>query len=504
MDFEPFTYRQDFETRETMAWSSYPPIQDAAYEAPYIYPGEIVPGEKGTVLCKITYPQWDEPQLTGVVKRLPMRLDDRSRIRFRYFIKTTVKPSWLGIDLPITDGGRIRSRFPDPETNRWVTVDLGIADILGAAGSVPAETLDITALAVTVRFEYADPDIPIVLGFDDFTVSGWRPARFVYEEPRTEQLDEWDSDIALKHYTLDDDLTLRGTFPASDPDKVAAKIARFDRPEQTISTIGLVKKNGAWTISKPLRLDPKTFPAGMYEATITGTKGGETAARSTFTFMVIDKRLTGAHPKLWFDRDGTDAFIARFRSPKNAAFLDRVRADAAEAREKYSPELPYDLPYFPTKGWLKSFEPYRTRIATIPQWAAANAMVSVIDGDEKAAEWAKTALLSLCRWPTWTHPWMENRGHHIYLYQYYTTYNLALAYDMLYNRLSESERETVRDAFIRNGLKPSYRTYVVADQCTCNESNWITAIVGGSLAAACSVLGEQENTGGAEIGRAHV
>ncbi|MHB9027502.1 MAG: hypothetical protein ACYC9O_01905, partial [Candidatus Latescibacterota bacterium] len=98
LDYEPCSYHQDFETREVMGWSSYPPIQDAAYEAPFIYPGTVVPGEKGTVLVKVIHPEYDVPQLTGAVKKLPMRLDSRSRIRFRYFIKTTLAPSWLGID----------------------------------------------------------------------------------------------------------------------------------------------------------------------------------------------------------------------------------------------------------------------------------------------------------------------------------------------------------------------------------------------------------------------
>ncbi len=69
--FEPWTYRQNFEIRDNAGWSSYPPIQDAAYEAPFIHPGAVVPGEKGTVLVKIISPGWDSPQLTGAVKRLP-------------------------------------------------------------------------------------------------------------------------------------------------------------------------------------------------------------------------------------------------------------------------------------------------------------------------------------------------------------------------------------------------------------------------------------------------
>ena len=197
LDYEPYTYTQDFESRELMAWSSYPPIQDTAYEAPFIYPGTIVQGEKGIVLCKIIYPDWDAPQLTGVVKRLNMRLDDNSRIRFRYYIKTTLKPSWLGIDLPLKDGGRVRSQFETPAVNRWISVDLGIADIVKAAGWKSNETLDITAIAITVHFGSADPDMPIELGFDDFRITGHREARFFFEVPETQSLKEIRSEVPL-------------------------------------------------------------------------------------------------------------------------------------------------------------------------------------------------------------------------------------------------------------------------------------------------------------------
>ena len=57
VEYEPYTYKQDFETGEHAAWSSYPPIQDTAYEAPYIHPGKVLSTDEGTVLRKIIYPQ---------------------------------------------------------------------------------------------------------------------------------------------------------------------------------------------------------------------------------------------------------------------------------------------------------------------------------------------------------------------------------------------------------------------------------------------------------------
>lgn len=498
LEYTPWTYHQDFETHEVMAWSSYPPIQDAAYEAPYIYPGTVVPGETGAALVKLIRPEYDAPQLTGVVKRLPMRLDDRSRVRFRYFIKTTLAPSWLGVDLPLANGDRIRARFPSPKTNAWVSADFSLADLLAASGRASAPALDITALAITVRFEHADPDLPIIVGFDDFTVSGNRAARFEFEEPKVQRLEEWDSAIALRHYRPGEALRLRGAFPNTALEGAELRISRFDHPAVTVETAKLARNGGSWTLGKPLTLAAPKYRAGMYTAEITGKRGGETAARSSFTFLVTDPALFSGHPRLWFTRDATGAFISKAKLDRNAPYLNNLREMAKTAREKYPPEVPYDLETFPSVGWLKSFEPYRYRIATMPQAAFNNAVAAVVDNDPAAAEFARKTLVSLCKWPTWTHPFMEAKGHHIYLYQWYTAWNLALAYDLLSDRLSAEERRTVREAFVRNLLKPAYRTYVELDQCTCQESNWITAVTGGALTAACAILGEEGDTSALE------
>ena len=490
LDYEPWTYRENFDTGELMAWSSYPPVQDTAYEAPFIHPGIMVPGETDTCLVKTVYPQWDAPQIVGAVKRLSMRLGTTGSVRFRYYLKTIQAPSWLGIDLPLASGGRIRARFPAPQTGRWVEFSASLPEILSATETTLSGPADITALAVTIRFERGDPAMPIVLGLDDVVVSGMRAARFAFEEPPVEQLAEWEQDIALTHYRPGDTMTVRGTFPSSSPERAEIVITRFDRPETVTAEKRLIRRDGLW--EKTIPLDAK-FPAGMYEARITGTTKGETVAGGAMTFMVLDRAQFVSHPRFWFNSAGKGDFAARLKE-SHPEFYAHILSEARDARERYDLSLPYDLPAFPTVGWLKSFEAYRTRIATIPQRALANAVIYAVDGDPEAGEWAKTALLALTGWPTWTHPWMRAHGHAIYLYQWYTTYNFALTYDIIHDLLDDNERARVRDAFIRNGLEPAYHTYVRADMVTCNESNWITAVTGGALTAVCAVMDEMDDT----------
>ncbi len=240
------------------------------------------------------------------------------------------------------------------------------------------------------------------------------------------------------------------------------------------------------------------LPGGNVRGGADRESTGSETERSSFTFMVMDPARFAGHPRLWFTGANTGAFVSRLREPARLPYLEKIRAEAKTARDTQSPDLPYDLAVFPTKGWLKSFEPYRHRIATMPQAAFTNALVWTVDRDEKALDFARRVLLSLSAWPTWTHPWMMDHGHDIYLYQWYTAYNLGLVYDIVADRLTDSERAAVRAAFIRNALAPSFKTYVTADQCTCNESNWIAAVVGGSLVAVSSILGEGGDTSALE------
>ena len=54
---EPFTYHEDFETRELSAWASYPLWQDTAYD-PNIRVNEIVPNDPNISMVQVVSPRW--------------------------------------------------------------------------------------------------------------------------------------------------------------------------------------------------------------------------------------------------------------------------------------------------------------------------------------------------------------------------------------------------------------------------------------------------------------
>lgn len=495
VDYEPYTYRQDFESGEVAAWSSYPPTQDTAYD-PFLYPGKIMDSDIGTSLCKLYNPSWNVPQLVGMAKQLAMRLDKESQITFRYFIKTTDTPSWLGIDLGLTDGNRIRARYTSIKINQWDSISLDLSDILRLAGRQSVAHLDITAIAVTVRFEKSDPDMPIYIAIDDVEIKGKKAVSFKYEIPKTEKLAEWESEIALKHYKQGDRLEISGTFLPSKPDKVNVSINRFDNPGKEIIRYNLASSGNSWKTRNKVELDSKRFPPGMYIVTLTGTEGEKIVARSTFTFLIIEKKRYSGHPRLWFDKNGRKDFITRIQKEQFKPVLKDIRKKAIEVRKNFpEPEIPYDLDQFLSeKDWLPTLSFYGHKTVGMAQGALNNALVSLIDNDTVAAAYAKAVLLSMCKWKSWQHPWILNRGQHTYYPVGYMGRDLALVFDLMYHNLIPSERKLVADAFMENNVIPAYKGYVINNLVTSHGSNWVPRITGGALMCMFSIMDELEDS----------
>lgn len=497
IDYEPYTYRQDFESGEVAAWSSYPPTQDTAYDL-FLYPGKIMDSDTGTSLCKLYNPSWNEPQLVGMAKQLAMCLDKESRISFRYFIKTTNTPSWFGIDLGLADGDRIRARYTSIKINQWDSISLNLPDILRLAGRQSVTHLDITAIAFTVRFEKSDPDMPIYIAIDDVEIKGKTAVTFKYIIPETEKLAEWEPEIALKHYENGDRLEIYGTFLPSKPDKVNVSINRFDIPGKEIIHYNLASSGDSWKTRNKVELDNKRFPAGMYIVTLTGTKGEKIVARSTFTFLVIEKKRYSGHPRLWFDKNGRGDFISRIQTEQFKPVLKDIRKKAIEARKNFpGPEIPYDLDRFPIgkdEHWQPTINLYFDKTTGIAQGALNNALVSLIDNDTEAAAYARAVLLSMCKWKSWQHPWILNRGQHTYYPVGYTGRDLALVFDLMYESLTLSERKLVADAFMEKNVIPAYKGYVINNLVTSHGSNWVPRITGGALMCMLSIIDEFEDS----------
>jgi len=486
-----FIYSEDFEAGELNAWASYPPNQDTAYD-PYIYPAKIRPEEAGKCLIIKLEPQWNEDQLLGAVKLLDLVLDRSFSLRFRYYLKTTERCPELLVHLPLSDGRRLSLRKPDPPRNEWTEVRVAWDDLI-TQGQVSArtESVRLTALAVTVRIEKADPSMPTYLGLDDIEIRALKEKEFIFLEPEASGLSEWQEKIVLKHYKHGTEFRLLGRLDFS-PDDVSLAISPFSDRSRIISTSRLrPDAQGRWK-SRDIALTADRFPAGLYIGTISAKRKKTLLSQTLFTLFVEPRQGIPAHPRILCGADEVADFRARLLSPRFQAVLDRFLTRAKSYREQIIPDqIIFDVDQFPERDWIASLPAwYRDRFMAYREALFTNAVTHMSGRDGQAGPFIKALLLRLASWPQWNHPWMEARGFHTYYPLGEFADAFAAAYDAVHDLLSASERKLVRAGLLRNYVDPAFRTYVEDNQVTANSSNWISHIAGGALVALMAVAGD--------------
>ena len=72
----------------------------------------------------------------------------------------------------------------------------------------------------------------------------------------------------------------------------------------------------------------------------------------------------------------------------------------------------------------------------------ANTIAFGLLDDEPAGAYLKDFLVKFCRFPFWVHPWFETRGQHIYYPVGELAMEVALAYDIVYDLMTEEERRS--------------------------------------------------------------
>ena len=67
---------------------------------------------------------------------------------------------------------------------------------------------------------------------------------------------------------------------------------------------------------------------------------------------------------------------------------------------------------------------------------------------------------------------------------------VALAYDSVYDLMSDAERQIARDGMFRNMIVPCQRGYVEDSLVTNDTSNWVAHVTGGSLTAQAAIFAD--------------
>jgi len=504
---EPWTYFQNFETREPSAWASYPHWLDIAYD-PNFRVNELVPGDPNISLVQLVEPYTSQYPIegppadnyAGAQKVLDMYLIPDSHITFRYYLKTNQSPEYLKIRFASGEYGKIDVTLPDPDTNRWAWVTLDFGDVIRENPELDGlNRVQIYALAFLAKIPEADPVMPFYLGLDDITLHGARETAFQFSQPNMHKLPEFRPFIPERHYHRGDELHLSGRWPVG-ADRVRLDITSYTESDRKALQAELTSQGSDnWKLA-PRRLD---IPEGFYLGSLTAFKNSEDIATTQFTLHIAPDNIAGKHPRLLFDNDRLEWINERFRQDHFRTAREEILENMQEftyrgwtrTKEDLTPEsLIYDLDQFPDEEWLPTWHAWGARIYITGDAIRWNARAYAHLGDREAGEYAKDLLLALSEWRDWTHPWQTNRGRFSEHRTGFWAHCLAEGYDLIYDLMTHDERTKIRKALLRNIIRGAHRTYVYNNEVTGQTSNWLGILVGGSLTNMAAIFGDGPET----------
>ena len=327
--------------------------------------------------------------------------------------------------------------------------------------------------------------MPFYLGFDDVTVKAARAMEFQFAEPLMYKLSEWKPYIPQRHYYRGDTFSLSGRWPL-DADSVELSIAPFTDTKTILQTSSLKKKGDLWAMN-PFKL---SFEDGLYLNTLRAYRG-KTPPKTQFTLHIAPEGLGGTHPRLWFDKAEQQKIAERLKTDKFKNVYDEIASRAAGQRKNLPVEsLVFDLDQFPDETWLPTWAAWGSHIYPTGDAVFWNALAYTFHGDREAGEYVRDVLLKLAEFKHWSHPWQQKRGRFSEHRTGSWTHRLAIAYDLVYDLMDENERILIRKAFIEKPIEGCHITYVVNNNVTCNTSNWVPHITGGSLMLQAAMFGD--------------
>ena len=125
---EPFEYRENFETRELRAWTSYPFWQDTAYNTD-MRVNTMVPGDPNISVEHRVTPFAKADSYNGVQKTLDLYLVPGSTVNLRYYLKSDLPCDYLKIRFAAGELGKLDYTIPSPPLNGWKEARLTFEDL---------------------------------------------------------------------------------------------------------------------------------------------------------------------------------------------------------------------------------------------------------------------------------------------------------------------------------------------------------------------------------------
>ena len=496
-DRVPCTISDDFETGELCGWESYPYAQDIGYEPFTIPQKQPAHNNSKYSIAKIQKPNDIVELSEGFTKRIDLWTTADTHMKCAVFLMSDRTATDLEFSLCLFDGRRYFYHLANAGADKWLEMDIPLGQFT-ASGKALADGEHIQAITVKAFYPVVSHLPSYTICLDDFSLNGERPRRFLSVEPASTTFEMYGFSILNKHYFYGD--TIGVTVKAEDaPGKGEVSGVTCDlldpSGKKVVSGLAMTSSGGNWSNNAVYALK-RTDPRGQWTIRFTGkTSGGEVTWE--FRFLMPGEKLTPVdHPRLEFTKDelakiladtspGTKKVIAGITPGPDA--LKNVDLSTMEESKDESLEALTGGPYSMITEGGNWWEPI-TRLSRV---ISAGADRYTYAGDREAGLKAREAMLKLCGFSLWNHPWQEAHGNHTYYPEsYYAVGPVGEAYDLLYPLLSEQDKQYIRQAIMRNALQPFYRDMVELNRMPSSLSNHIAVIVTGMIKAATAIYGE--------------
>jgi hypothetical protein len=497
----PFTIINDFETGEMEGWEAYPYAQDIGYEPFTTCMRKPTHNKSKFALGKIQRPNDIVELSEGFTKEIDLWTAADTRMKLALFLVSDRNPETIEFSLCMFDGHRYFYTMKSPECDQWLETDIPVNNFIMNGKSLESGQ-HVQAITIKVNYRVVSHMLSYTILLDDFSLNGERTRRFLTVDPLSTTFELYGFSILNKHFFYGDSFGI-SVKPEDSPGKGApsnvACILLDPSGKAVVSGVPLKAGGGAWTTANVYTFKT-TDPRGQWTASFSGkdTRGNET--QWGFRFLMPGNRLTSKdHPRLYFTAEELKKKIAdqspaekkilqgSLANPANFKSIDLNQNMYKEGSQNVNTESATGGPYMKAEFEYDSWRSPMSRLAGIIE---SGAWLYAFTGDMVAGEKAKEAMLKLCAFRVWNHPWMEAHGNHIYYPVGYTMGPIGIGYDYLYPLMTEQERKFVRDAIVEKGIRMFYRDMVEMNRMPSSVTNHIAVIVSNLVLDATAIYGD--------------
>ncbi len=344
----------------------------------------------------------------------------------------------------------------------------------------------LTAVAIMAVCPDADPETLLRFGLDDVRINGYRERRFSFISPLTHRLTEWPDCIAGSHYREGESITISGNAPVDMRSGMVRVSHALTGEEEKM--FPLIRSGGLWSCTIPLDRSQRGLGPGFWRATVSGTSQSGESFSTGLVFLVLRKDAPEGHPSLYFSKSDIGEIMRKTGTGRGKTVWEAIRSRAVESRARNAIEdFGYKFDAYNVEYWIPVFGDFGRELRTPQDYIRENALVYCLSGDAEAGDAARKALLKVAEWPAFVPPHITNQGKHSYYITGIFLTDLALAYDLLHDRLDQEERKKAASALYEKGMKEAYEEYVRDNWVSSNTSNWIGDVTAGSILCAAAV-----------------